>query len=90
MADWGGGLETLWEEREQRGREKSALLEKRKHNLIPALFELGTTCSLLKQLVWLFIIFLLTTKTHAHMEKCFMCCSEEFVDVFFVPSYSPR
>lgn len=38
------------------------MLEKRKHNLILALFELGTTCSLLKQLVWLFIILLLTRR----------------------------
>lgn len=59
------------------------MLEKRKHNLIPSLFELRTTCSLLKQLVWLFIILLLTTITHAHMEKCFMCCSEEFSGCFF-------
>lgn len=54
------------------------MLEKRKHNLILALFELGTTCSLLKQLVWLFIVLLLTTEMHAHTDGCFICCSEDF------------
>lgn len=63
-------------------KKKSSLLEKSKHNFIPALFEVGTTCSLLKQLVWLFIILLLTL-TYAHMKNCFMCCSEVFGECAF-------
>lgn len=47
--------------------------EKGKHNLIPELFELGTTCSLLKRPVWRFIIVPLTRR------DVFMCCCVEFL-----------
>lgn len=75
--------------------EKRALLEKRKHNLIPALFELGTTCSLLKQLSGFFIIALFAAVTYAHMKKCLMCASKEcfcvitfsMLKLFFKVSY---
>lgn len=71
------------------GEKKCTCWEKRKHNLIPALFELGTTCSLLKQLVWLFIISLLAAITHARGERERRVARRNVVDVFLMWSYSP-